>query len=335
MDDPKKRIFQSILFFSTYISYHLCTDQNKINGNTSFPAHLFFNTSQSYADLSKYLCQIRPNEEKCCGCDPNLWNYNWCIDIYWDGDIYSDLDIYLRYLVKESKWAKTERQCLPLLTTTKHITQHLKMFPNHRVGQNDLSETVTVPVLHINPSNDHKEIFASRMIAEYYDIYNYVFSNISVRCKDAENLKLDNIFTLNQFNDMNECILTLDTSGFGELYSQFCPFENQQCTKENKYYDLCNAYYAPYRGYRNFHCYKCANDVNGEFPVDACKYKCRGNRCSLPLILQLNEEYPISFRLVAENIKNDVKWVVKDIYNYFPITKFFHFLLGDSRVPIS
>ena len=82
-----------------------------------FPAAQFFNVPDFQLEyLTKYLCNVKPDEPKCCSCDGSNCYQDCCTDVHWNMiQPMTNLSQYLENIVEIDKYDFTYETCHPII----------------------------------------------------------------------------------------------------------------------------------------------------------------------------------------------------------------------------
>ena len=252
-------ILQIILYNCLYI---------ELSSFLPFPMHQFFNESIDNKILSKYVCSYNPVETKYCSCSKySFMNNNWCIDVFWmDKDDFT-LDTYLEYLKKKylSMLAKNGfLTCEPVIYPVKrnHLVERMLMHSTYVVGNNIrkrcVDETFRYSALSISVADETRSnIYTNEFCAFANNVKNIKRFKLLALCVNIEKVKVNMPLNLTAVEELDKCEFSFIP--VSQLNFMQCAREENGCAEDDPDNILCNAYLAPTNGYRNRHCYLCAN----------------------------------------------------------------------------
>lgn len=288
-----------------------------------FPATEFFNLSSIHNEsLSEYLCHVNPEENKCCSCDPEICFEDCCIDALWNHETHFNLSAYVNEFIGKLKSGYEEYECQSIIfpLDNRHIsTSLLKTTKYSKNNQHihcnkDGYNKIQIPVF----SQDSFEVYMNRECAELNDEPDSIKVNISVVCEDVHNVSNGMVFDMNLQKQMLNCIFEpiYDRNILRKDWLYFCPREISSCERKSKHFDLCKAYTAPTRGYRNVHCYNCNNNESTHLQFDRCDHTCLLGDCTIRNNKDERYTRNIWFNLIANDKE---QYIIKDIVFHFPI----------------
>ena len=298
----------------------MCQAASKI----PFPASTFFNISNTHNEsLSKYLCHLNPNETKCCSCDPELCWEDCCIDARWTQSTHAHLSTYVDEFVYTQKSGYEEYECQSfvypldkghLSTSVLKITGYHK---NNELKQCMKDEDKTKMQIAVY-NTESMEVYINQQCAEQYNDTNNIKVNITVACQHVTNVSSGMVFNMELQKQIIDCVFEPVFELFKEEDVYLCPRESSRCERSNKHFDLCKAYTAPTRGYRNIHCHKCHTNESTSLHVDQCDHTCLLGGCTK----REDERYTrnVWFHLVANDID---EYIITDFFHHFPLNDFY------------
>lgn len=326
-----KHIWCMMVFFLSLLEQSFAL----IGGRDKFPVKEFFQISFEEIDTC-YLCFTNPNEKKCCSCNLGHLNDNWCIDILWYGG-QKDLSSYLRYLEEayyDYKIYDNDVTCEAILPTLfRGKVEHAFMF-SLASKESCLDDSGNMSRNTMSPRFDMNDewLYVNQYCADKDGAYATRPIDVEVGCSHDVGV-VENTLLKNTTDEMeSNCyfqVLRKDIRRF--LKRNFCPLEKSTCPYRHVHHNLCKAYYAPTRGYKNYHCFLCDNDnakTTSEtlFPLQKSNYECKNNYCNMT---GSNDflEYPFTFQMRADGLG---EYRVENITRSFPVWKFLH-KISDSK----
>lgn len=340
----KEMFLLQLTIFNLFIRFEFILSTEETSDTevqSPFPASTFFNTTED--TMTKYLCQKRENEKKCCSCNPWMFEEGRCIDVFWDNTKSYSLNEYLKELESKVNVYTSNKPCRSLIPFKNYDSEQYRIkskFYNattkkyHDCHQSTGNKIIPLVWVRDGGLYINKQCALADDDVNLRDCLNF---DVSVTCKDVDILQENMIFDLDMESKLKDCSFKIAASSPSEVLhdvkSMKCSHKKNNCKKGSKYYNLCNAYYAPTQGYENKHCYMCDKNVNSKIPFNGeCKDLSRTVYVGDDTVIEpptLEEEAKsvsqderhsgVRFDLVAST--ND-EWIIKHLKYSFPISKF-------------
>lgn len=307
-----------------------------VESNRRFPISEFFNLHQNSRDIvSRFVCSYMPYQTKYCTCSARyFWQHNWCIDIFWmDRDDFT-LDSYIKYLTERYHIISAENNyltCEPVISPLKneHISQRLRMHSTF-IDENNTRKTCGTAQTQSNTlftavyDEVNSNLYTNKFCALANNVRNFTILELKVDCADIGDVKVNMTLDAMLLEKLQDCSFSIHPKT--SVYYMQCANGLNDCPVDNDNFLLCNAYIAPIRGYRNRHCYACANKVQdtdwnqtiSQIEVNECSKKLK-SRCIFGVDYKFADRN--GFYLIDDKEKDAL--IVTKMNYVFPATRFF------------
>ncbi|XP_065655011.1 uncharacterized protein LOC105846311 [Hydra vulgaris] len=259
-------MFLSVFFYLSIIHYF-------------FAEELLFPLNQhmegvNVTNTAQFLCH-QDSSLKLCNCHNDCFtSKTCCIDKLWNTSNPLPLDLYLETLVKTSNLHKdmTCEQVIPVATYSGHVSEKILMVHYCHDGaesdaidiclnNSDKQYAENVPVIGLDNIIYRNAGCARCNFAQFFAL------NLLFECQLEANKEITfaKAFKMDDFDDNEDDFLNKYTNCNISLLRNtklnkhiFSCFSQDGCQKDNKYYDLCNAYSGVYLNYKNYDCFRCS-----------------------------------------------------------------------------
>ncbi|XP_012558974.2 uncharacterized protein LOC100203068 isoform X1 [Hydra vulgaris] len=302
--------------------------------NDQFPLKEYWNISNLIWNIetSEFLCQSN-SFPMCCSCSSTCFLYKTCcIDIYWNKNDPLPLFKYMDKIVNTSKTVK-DAVCESLAFngynqghfSASYMMVHSCLKEANIEDKYQCTNISTEDLFQNIPVIGSDKLLYRNAACAKCNFASYEQVNLTIQCSGIKsginlgtNLKPEN---KNKWLDILEeykgCSTDIEKNGYIEKYILPCGVEDTQndfvksCPIGNPYHNLCNSYSGKLninnKIYKNFDCYKCANNNLGNLNED--HFICR----QPPPIFESNEWGEMNWAVLI-NINNKSK--VKKSYKF-------------------
>ncbi|XP_012560372.2 uncharacterized protein LOC105846311 [Hydra vulgaris] len=226
-------------------------------------------------NTAQFLCQHQDSSLKLCNCHNDCFtSKTCCIDKLWNNSNPLPLDLYLETLVKTSNLHKDMacEQVIPVATHSGHVSEKILMVHychdgaesnaiNTCLNNSDAQYVKNIPVIGLNNIIYRNAGCARCNFAQFFAL-NFLFEcqletnkEITfVKAFKMDDLGNDEDDFLNKYTNCNISLIRNK-----EINNHiFSCFSQDNCPRDNKYHDLCNAYSGVYLNYKNYDCFRCS-----------------------------------------------------------------------------
>ncbi|XP_065654229.1 uncharacterized protein LOC136080848 [Hydra vulgaris] len=263
--------------------------------NDQFPLKAYWNISNLLwnIDTSEFLCQSN-SFPMCCSCSSTCFLYKTCcIDIYWNKNDRLPLFDYMDKIVNTSKTV-TDAVCESLAYiglnqghfSTSYMMVHSCLKEAYIKDKNQCTNISTQDLFQNIPVIGSNKLLYRNAACAKCNFVSYQQVNLTIRCSgiiSGKDLKTTmNPESKNKWIDILEkykgCSIDIEKNEYIEKYILPCSLKDIQkdfvksCPIGHPYYNLCNSYSGRLniykKIYKNFDCYRCANNYLGNLNKD-------------------------------------------------------------------